>query len=80
MEVVSPGNSTDLLGDFNANVGDDGKTWKRVIGRNGLPDLNQSSDLLLDCAPNGLTITNTMFKHKMVHKCFWYHKVPKVLN
>uniref|UniRef100_A0A3Q3J0T7 Ig-like domain-containing protein n=1 Tax=Monopterus albus TaxID=43700 RepID=A0A3Q3J0T7_MONAL len=47
-------------GDFN---------WRGVIGRNG-HDLNPSSVLLLDfCASHSLSITNTMFKHKGVHKC-----------
>ncbi|XP_061558796.1 uncharacterized protein LOC133416135 isoform X2 [Phycodurus eques] len=57
------------------------ETWKGVIGRNAppppTPDQNQSGVLFLDfCAHHGLSITNTMFKHKGAHTCTW-HEDPR---
>ncbi|KAI3362895.1 hypothetical protein L3Q82_011493 [Scortum barcoo] len=52
LDSAPTGDSIVLLGDFNSD------TWRGVIGRNGLPDLNPSGVLLLDfCASHSLSIT-----------------------
>ena len=73
LESAPTGNSTILLGDFNTHAGNDNETWRRVMGRNELPDLNPSGVQLLDfCASGCLFITNIMFSQKSVHKCTWH--------
>ena len=48
-------------------------TWKGVIGRHKIISANQNDQYLLQfCSSNGLSIMNTFFQHKDVHKYTWY--------
>ncbi|CAF3742888.1 unnamed protein product [Rotaria sp. Silwood1] len=73
IESVPVTDSILLIGDFNAHVGNDSQTWNGVIGPNGDKDINNQGRQLLDfCANSGLSIMNTFFQHKNIHKYIWY--------
>ena len=63
---VANSESIVLLGEFNAHVGTDNKTWKDVIGRHGIAIANENGQYLLQlCSSNGLSIINTFSSTKM---------------
>ncbi|KAK0131440.1 Craniofacial development protein 2 [Merluccius polli] len=67
-----------LLGDFNARVGTNHEVWQGVIGRHGVGNMNSSGLRLLSlCSELGLTITNTFFQLRNMHKTSWMHPRSK---
>jgi hypothetical protein len=73
LQRVADTESVLIMGDFNAHVGSDTQAWSGVIGRNGDPDLNANGAKLLDfCCGNGMSIMNTYFQHRDIHKYTWH--------
>ena len=67
-----------LLGDFNAGVGTDPKTWEGVIRSEGVGKCNSNGLLLLrKRAEHDLLITNTVFKLPNRNKTSWTHPRSK---
>ena len=73
LQKVELAESTVLLGDFNAHIGTDSETWKRVIGWHGDPAFNENGRYLLQlCCIKRLCIINAFFQLRDVHKKTWY--------
>ena len=67
-----------LLGDFNARVGANYRTWGGIIGRHGVGKANSNGIRLLNlCSEFDLVITNTLFQQKNRYKTTWMHPRSK---
>ncbi|XP_020629758.1 craniofacial development protein 2-like [Orbicella faveolata] len=61
-----------VMGDFNATVGRNNASIERIIGKEGLGDVNEYGEELVDlCELNRQSISGTLFLHKRVHKATW---------
>ena len=59
-----------VLGDMNAKVGD--REVDGVIGKYGVPGMNENGECLVEiCKGRGLSVGNTWFKKKLIHKYTW---------
>ena len=67
-----------LVGDFNARVGNDHRTWGSVLGKFGKGQQNPNGELLTClCAELDLAITNTYFYHRENQFYTWFHPRSK---
>src|SRR6218665_3497549 len=71
-----------VMGDFNAKVGKDWKTWRGAMGKFGYGEENERGERLLNfCLGNSLKIMNTQFYHRKANrKCTWESPDRKTRN
>ena len=70
-----------ILGDWNARVGSQriNHQWEGVLGKHGLGSANEAGLFLLSfCSTNSISIMNTCFEKKDIHKQTWQHPGTKV--
>lgn len=61
-----------VMGDLNANVGEDNKGIEGIMLKHGLGNINDNGKRLCEfCLMNGLVITGTCFPHGTAYKATW---------
>ena len=60
------------MGDFNAKIGSDYKTWAPALGKFGLGVMNSRGEKLMEfCMIHRLAVSNTYFQHKDCRRATW---------
>ena len=55
-----------VIGDLNANVGEDNEGYENIIGNHGVGERNDNGERLVSfCGLNNLVITGTILPHKL---------------
>ena len=68
-----------IMRDFNAKVGQNNASIETIMGREGLGDVNENGEELVDfCALKGLSIGGSPFPHKRVHKATYSWIYPQM--
>ena len=61
-----------MMGDVNANDGNENTSSKRGMGKEGCGSMNNDGERLLEfCKCYGLVIGRTLFTHQYFHKLTW---------
>ena len=63
-----------IMGDFDVKVGRNNASIERIMGEEGLGDVNENEKELVElqvCALNDPSIGGTLFLHNRVHKAIW---------
>ena len=61
-----------IIGDFNAQLGNDSDTWKPALGKHAEGELNNNGIRLLSfCMAYKLVVGSSLFPHKRIHKMTW---------
>ena len=71
-----------LMGDFNAQLGPLRQGCETILGPHGTSTAhnNNSERLISFCVVNSMTIGNTLFQHKLIHKRTWRSPDGMTLN